>query len=497
MLRRECEVRICQARHLVPKSFSRKGGEKSPITGVVVLCSHDGVHVSTEVCRSVENPTWQRVASFQLVLTDSPEESGEVSTEAVARTRIPKEVQPVSNSGEVMQSRNPFAKNFVPPEAMQATVPPPTPSQPPSTPLLSSTTTSDPPLRTSLVLHFHVLSENFMSRELLGDVAVDIVPLLTSGGGVLATDRLGHVDQAPPAGVPTDASVAVDTWIALRQKNGELRVQILVKSISPVSLSRDVNGGGGKAGHLDLSGGHRPSSKDEARHLLGASGSRSNAVKPDIPRNPFDTTPTVGDSNCSDSDDIARGNDQGASQEIGVGRGAPLDADELLDRRAEGREAVRRRTSAGYLQHARIGSWYEFDAMALIGRVKAGICLGHGSLDDQLLQVQEQYDFSAARGYREGRPDGDVGDEGGQTSTESTAKAPEWPTCFCDAAQLKRDMQFGAWRNSRQSVGENTGLSCPVSRGSQYRTLFALFLTPVFHRSCPADRAHIQRGQRN
>ncbi|CAN0471259.1 unnamed protein product, partial [Hapterophycus canaliculatus] len=132
------------------------------------------------------------------------------------------------------QSLNPFASNFVPPPSSQPSPPQAPPAPPPSPPPPPA-----PParLRTSLVLHLRVLNGRLSSKEVLGDVAVDLVPLLRSGGERLATDRLGWLgsEECTPLervvadGDTAAAPLGVDTWVSLRQGNAELRVQLCIK----------------------------------------------------------------------------------------------------------------------------------------------------------------------------------------------------------------------------------------------------------------------------
>lgn len=282
--RRTCEVRVSQARHLVAKERKRNGDDKLLVADVVwVLMSVDGKHNTTEGCRDIDNPSWQRVATFDVDLRDPGEGSkdarqGASSTAHASRKQQqqPQPRQKKNNSAsatldrsiasrlapsatameqktenfaagkrpssssnpfaaEVVpetQSLNPFASNFVPPPSSPPTppkAPPPAPPPPPSPPAK---------LRTSLVLHLRVLNGRLSAKEVLGDVAVDLVPLLRSGGERLATDRLGWLrsEDCMPLErlVQSDgdggaAPVAVDTWVSLRQGNAELRVQLRIR----------------------------------------------------------------------------------------------------------------------------------------------------------------------------------------------------------------------------------------------------------------------------
>lgn len=346
------------------------------------LISHDGVHIPTEACRDIESPAWQRVAVFTLKLRcekvdgekEKPASTREPSSNsgATEQTRKGDEGKVTTSRNPFAQSLNPFADNFVPP--------PPRPRRPAPTPPPEPATQL--PLRTSLVLHLRVLSDSLISKEVVGEVAVDLVPLLESGGDHLATDRLGHVGSIPLKGLPDQETLAVDTWVALRERTGELRVQILMK---PGCSEPAVNGRRKRS--ADLNGRSK-----EVRAALRAS----------------------------------------------VGTKAP-----------EGG------TSFGGQLETQGAPWPEFDKMARAGLVKTTLGAEQLSLDDRLLEVQEQYDFSAATGYRQGRPDGEAGDKAGKNSTaEKATKTLEWPERGCDAAQLRRCMQLAFLRNRRQCVGE-------------------------------------------
>lgn len=444
MQHRACEVRVCQARHLTSRNnvdFVDKRDKKSPITGICVLISHNGVHVPTEVCRDIDNPTWQRVAAFQLDIRGSLEEPAVAQAgpcESIGLSQVEHEAK----DEEVMQSRNPFAKNFVPPESL--------PIQPPLPPTSSrSTTPSIPasvavgPLRSSLVIHLHVLSDILISRELLGDVAVDLVPLLKTAHqrvSVLAIDRLGHVDeQIQLSGLPPDEGLAVDTWVTLRQKSGELRVQILIKPMSSASRVNRIDGSGGRPERI--AGSQHPST---AVCALQRSSSSTNITSLEGPENDIQQRRSSGD------DVVDRLQDD--LSEVARRRGIRLDRTELPSRTAGQKELARRRSVGN---SARMGVWPEFDTKTRDGMVKVSVPSSHCSLDDRLLEIQEQYDFSAARGYRQGKPDQDASNRDGRPITPKTTNVPEWPPSVGDAVRLRRDMHFAGLRNRRQLIGEH------------------------------------------
>lgn len=275
---------MCQARHLVSKERKPNGDDKPLAADVVwVLMSINGKHHTTEACRDIEHPSWQRAAIFDVDLREPGEISKDSrrvpssttyasrdqqlrqqkknnsasatldqsttarlapSATAIKQTagkRSPpsQPPQPSNPFAEVTtppetQSLNPFASNFVPPPSSQPSPPKAPPAPPPSRPA--------PParLRTSLVLHLRVLNGRLSAKEVLGDVAVDLVPLLKSGGERLATDRLGWLgseDYTPLERLVADADsaaapLAVDTWVSLRQGTADLRVQICVKPVT-------------------------------------------------------------------------------------------------------------------------------------------------------------------------------------------------------------------------------------------------------------------------
>lgn len=440
MLYRECEVRVCQARHLTARNRieqTNSRDKRTHVTGLCALISHGGRHVPTEVCRDIENPYWQKIASFPLLMRDSVEEPGGRPEKSSATNRLA-EVAVEETSHEVMQSLNPFAKNFVPPESLPAQPPPPqNPSTPPKSP--SPPSLADSHLRTSLVVHFHLLGENLISKELIGDVAVDLVPILETADKkvtVLETDRLAHVeDNFDLAGLPPHASVAVDTWVALRQRNGELRIQILIK---PVSSLPDL---GGRQG-VPLS------SALEVRPIPRAASSANFRSR----SNPFGMDRASSLQPRRNSDEEVPSHPKDAVKQITLRQGAPPYSTEMSGRSNRGSEGVRG-PPHGYVRDTRIGLWPDFDRIAKDGLVKVGVSSAHGSLDERLLEIQEQYDFSAARGYREGKPDQDAG-EGMRAVARETSGIPEWPTSAFDAAQLRRDMQLATLRTRRQCIGE-------------------------------------------
>lgn len=441
MLYRECEVRVCQARHLTARNgaeYANKRDKRPQVTAmcVQVLITHDGRHVPTELCRNIESPYWQKIASFPLVLRDSVEEPEGISEESSGMKRH-MEVEHENKEEQVMQSLNPFAKNFVPPESMP-TQPAPPPSPPPRPVMV------DGPLRTSVVVHFHVLSDNLISRELIGDVAVDLVPILETADkkmSVLATDRLGHVEEnVQLAGLRADATIATDTWVPLRQTNGELRIQMLIKPES--------DGRASSAGFLTRPQGFLLPTAGEVQPIIPRVLSSANFRSPS---KAFGADHPRALQPRRNSDEEIPGHAQNVSQDIRRRQGASPYSTNMSGRTAG--EPPPDRASFGYLKYAPIGLWPEFDMMAREGMVKVSVPASHGSLDKRLLEVQEQYDFSAARGYREGTPDQDAG-EGMKAIARETDRVPEWPTGIFDAVQLRRDMQFAALRDKRQCVGE-------------------------------------------
>lgn len=395
-MHRQCEVRVSQARLLVSKERKRNRDEKSPVAGVYVLLSYDGVHVPTETCRYIESPSWHRIAVFQLNVCDRargdeasvPEQPliGVTSPTMDEQTATTTSLNPFATTQQSLnavtktQSLNPFASDFVPPPS---TSPPP---PPPVAPL---------PVRTSMVLHLRVLSDSLISKEVLGDVAVDLAPLLESRGDHLAADRLGHVGDVPRKGLPNEETVAVDTWIALRQRTAELRVQILVKPCSTGDTA-------------------------DSKCTVGArhSGQPASLKKPRSARRNSRLLPPAAEASAG-----TRAS-RGGNSETGIEAGTGGDA------------------------------WPLFDNMARGGIVKTSLGAEQRSLDDRLLEVQELYDFSAGGGYRKGRPDEEPGEEKERGTRRRKVIVPDWPTCERDAAQLRRDMQYAALRNRRQSIGE-------------------------------------------
>lgn len=378
---------------------------------------------------------WESVASFQLVVTDSADETQGASEASSVLERCSWKVHDEGDE-QIPQSRNPFAKNFVPPESLGAPLRRQDPPAPSSTVELSPST--------SLILRLYVMGDTLISRELLGDVTIDLVALLGSSGSALEVDRIGHSKRTRQVSVPADELLAVDTWVALRKTSGELRIQILLK---PASIAKDIGMSGVLTGHAGRI--------SNFPFKLSRSPSRTDACNDKNTRSPFPATgnpstcrmPYAHGSNVQQSrtrDDL-RGihfERRGASP-IGVDSWDP---------------PTRRVRSMSHAEHelredARISSWSEFDEISSRGQVKVSVCMEHGTLGDRLLKVQQQYDFSAASGYREGRPDDESVPKG-----ESVAKKrepPDWPGSPRDTAQLQRDMQYAAWRTRSQSIGEN------------------------------------------
>jgi hypothetical protein len=73
-----------------------------------------------------------------------------------------------------------------------------------------------------------------VSKELLGEVVLDLTALVASAGTVLTTDCIGwssnNGDNSIAAALQQQQQqLALDTWVALRQGAGELRVQLLLR----------------------------------------------------------------------------------------------------------------------------------------------------------------------------------------------------------------------------------------------------------------------------
>lgn len=428
MLHRECEVRIREARHLLTDSPPQRGRAKPLISGVYVLVSHGGVHVSTEVCRDVERPAWQRVAYFRVVLTDGANDMYRTPGGLPARKGVPKLLEE-DDDGQP-QSLNPFAKNFVPPESLPG---------PRSLPHHVPSTSCRPAGRTSLVLRLHVLGDNLISRELLGDATIDLIPLLESEGSVLRLNRFKAVERAHVVGFAADKVLAIDTWVALRRTSGQLRVQILFK---PVVRSDEVQGAKDRTENL---GGKLSQSsrleRSSSETCVRRAADRFMDFPGNVPRSPEGLRSPRARAETA----VLRTNIMQSTlphrSKVGMpgGRQGDRTACHSPSCRPDG---------------VRVGLWPQFDRMASEGRVVVSACTEHGELDGRLLGIQEQFDFSAASGYREGKPDEDGFSDGSKTRADASESKPEWPRCALDAARLQRDMQLGAWQARSQSIGE-------------------------------------------
>lgn len=341
-----------------------------------VLLSHDGIHTTTEVCRDTKSPSWRRLSVFQLNLHEEVEQRGkplgELNEGGGTTGTTPSASGDVSGTSEVTsavnsctQSLNPFAENFVPPPGPTPS-PSPTPLPPPPPPPRPIQLR----LRTSLVLYLRVLNDNLIAKEVVGEVAVDLMSLLRSAGNQLVTDRLGYIGGIPLETFPSEETLAVDTWIALRERSGELRVQILIKSKSQERIMSSVRQISAEFNH---------------------------------------------------------------SEEAGRAPGVSVVSKVLENERCP-----------------------EFEGIMKDGLTKTTLGPSQHSLDGRLLEIQEQYDFSAADGYRQGRPNEEA--DGRPAVRRGSDRihngTPDWPRCEQDAAKLRRSMQLAALRDRSQCIGE-------------------------------------------
>lgn len=93
-----------------------------------------------------------------------------------------------------------------------------------------------------------------------------------------------------------------------------------------------------------------------------------------------------------------------------------------------------------------------FDNMAERGLVKTTLDLEERPLDERLLAVQELYDFSAAGGYRTGKPDGDDDDGaiGGRSRNDAVREEDEEKAacsyvralCVCVLCKVRLNLCF-------------------------------------------------------
>jgi hypothetical protein len=162
---------------------------------VSAAVSFGGATLLTEPCTDLQKPVWDKVLTFRL--------NGEGDLESDSKSK--------SRNGELeLRTLNlDGGRGF---------------------PLLPSSW--DTPLPGGAgALHFRAFSDSIVSKDLLGEVAVDLQRLLASGGEKLVLDCIGFARGGRMEGGPDVINeVAVDTWLALRNGAGELRIQILVQS---------------------------------------------------------------------------------------------------------------------------------------------------------------------------------------------------------------------------------------------------------------------------
>jgi hypothetical protein len=281
------QVRVVEGRHLfraggsgaadpeagdISDVFSRKKnaatapgttpGRPPPLlnAAVRVCVSCSGEHAFTEQCHDLLHPVWERTLEFQYDPTlqqpaPAPQPLSltgwESDAAAVEMTAVVKPSAAAQRSSRP-RSKNPFDENY-----REASPSPPPPARrsgsssssvallPPAVAPRSNSSTYEQPSAASIgreqqqrarhcAVHLRVFSDSLVSKELLGEVVLDLTALVASAGTVLATDCIGWSSSTDNSSASTTAAsqqqqLAVDTWVALRQGAGELRVQLLLR----------------------------------------------------------------------------------------------------------------------------------------------------------------------------------------------------------------------------------------------------------------------------
>ncbi|KAG5178152.1 hypothetical protein JKP88DRAFT_281267 [Tribonema minus] len=296
------EVRVAEGRHLfravsrgsgVPeagddgserKKYSASAGAatsgRAPPLLNATLCvsiTLGDKHVLTEQCADLQRPVWDKVASFTYDPCPPPADAAaaphevEPSAAAVEMTDMFRAMGLPSRAAEPHDQQLPLEPHSgkpSPPAAAAGL------QQLSASATAGAAPTADAHARRR-ALHLRVFSDSLVSKDLLGEVTVDVAALVATGGALLVTDRIGYTDSGgagsrgeeddgdssgafmvplalaasptPPrshhservsangAAAAAVASavdfepLAVDTWVALRQGDGELRVQVLVR----------------------------------------------------------------------------------------------------------------------------------------------------------------------------------------------------------------------------------------------------------------------------
>ncbi|CAM9229464.1 unnamed protein product, partial [Discosporangium mesarthrocarpum] len=495
------EVRVCEGRHLFPRGGLGTGGDVNPDRspqGVCVVVSCGNKHQATEVCHNVGQPSWERIVCFHLDGDQGP--MGEEKDVEQRRTReAGLRATPLAAAGsrtthiittsapldpvEPPQSLNPFAPNFVPPGqavpqqpavspvlVQQASVPEP---QSRSSPI---PTVREDPLRR--VIHLRVLNDNLVSKELIGDIALDLGTILESCGEVLGMDRIAYVHKRPESssdqtvqtgrgeggvgceGLNRPGRIGVDTWVALRQGGGELRVQILIRMVPSETSSKEdtlrgARGGVGVREGVRTQGAWGPSTSGSCVKNIaaGPSGGQNRSPLQFLPFGGGDRdngeagVPVEGADNAPLKEEARERPEQEGEKQYKSGHCSS----DVLGQARNGKGRLRRRNA--FLPVIHCGPWPVWDELERAGQVKVSTPFGQEPLENRLVAVQRLYNYSALSGYQTGSADEDsnVPESGGTVTAEGTAlSTPEWPAGTEGEANMRRGLQYTIWREILQ-----------------------------------------------
>ncbi|CAM9836028.1 unnamed protein product [Chrysoparadoxa australica] len=248
------QVRVVEGRHLFNSTGAGAGIDSADIdasgqspgtssrpppqmlnASVRVVVSLNDKNLMTEASHDLIRPLWTKVCKFSL----------DDAVPSISGEEVGLEMRPMDSSthseptyGRSHRSANPSGLEVRPGKMMDGEgdlLVPPAPTRHGRHAASTSSLLSGDDA-TMLVLHLRVFSESLVSKDLLGDISLDLGELLLSDGETLVPDCIG---QSYRQSEGWGKKIAVDTWVALRQGAGELRLQMLVGPDSEVSPRRD------------------------------------------------------------------------------------------------------------------------------------------------------------------------------------------------------------------------------------------------------------------
>mmetsp|Transcript_17650 Transcript_17650/g.26143 ORF Transcript_17650/g.26143 Transcript_17650/m.26143 type:complete len:994 (-) Transcript_17650:301-3282(-) len=176
--------------------------------GLIICMSLGNSHFVTEQCGNLHRPMWKKKSKF------------------------------------IYTSDDEFVNEFVTPTSMLKSLAEDSPS-PLHAPVASLWENS--PSRSMVehnvddashrALFLRLFSDNVLSKEIVGEVVIDIQTLIDTRGRTIVTDRIGILhkensfDSSHSKYSSSNSTIAIDTWVSLREGDSELRVQFLIQPL--------------------------------------------------------------------------------------------------------------------------------------------------------------------------------------------------------------------------------------------------------------------------